>query len=143
MVSRNTEKNCVYSFYSDSVERLVEELRDFCVSSYGDSCEFRHVEVKRSRSGTSWTLHEFDYMNDDAVEAMQRHLKTSIDSVRVEFGGEDEELEIRICRPGNSSVLSRFLGREELEGAGEDSLVVLAVDGGSLERAEEFLQDIE
>lgn len=143
MVSRNLEKNCIYSFYSDSVERLVEELRDFCVSSYGDSCEFRHVEVKRNRSGTSWTLHSFDFMNDEAVEAMQRHLSTSIDSVRIEFGGEDEELEIRVCRPGNSSVLSRFLDHEELEEAGEDALVVLAVDSGSLERVEEFLRNIE
>lgn len=136
-------QDCVYSFYTGDVEGLVEEVKGFCNSTYGDSCEFRRVEVQRSKDGSSWTLHSFEMMSDEAIEAMQRHLKTSIDSVKVKFGGEDEDLELRICRAGNSSVLARFIGTEEVEEVGEDCLTVLAVDSGSLERAEEFLEGIE
>lgn len=142
MVSRNPEKNCIYSFYNGEVDDLVEEVRGFCASTYGEKCEFRDVEVHRSRSGSSWTLHSFNLMNDEAVSAMKRHLKTSIDSVKVKFGGEDEELELRICRAGNSSVVSRFIGNQEVAEVGEEKLVVVALDGETLERAEEFLEGL-
>lgn len=135
-------KDSVYSFYTGEVEGLVEKLKGFCNSTYGDACEFRRVEVQRSKGGSSWTLHGFDRMNDEAVQAMERHLNTSIDSVKIKFGGSDEDLELRVCRAGNSSVLARFIGVDEVEEAGEDALVVLAVDSGDLERAKDFVDEL-
>ena len=142
MVSSNSDKNYIYGFYNGEVDELIEEVRGFCASTYGDKCEFREVEVQRSKSGSSWTLHSFDLMKEDAVSAMKRHLRTSIDSVKVKFGGQEGELELRICRAGNSSVVSRFIGNDEVAEAGEEKLVVVALDGETLEIAGEFLEGL-
>jgi hypothetical protein len=142
----NPEKNAVYAEYNESIDDLVEELKGFCADIYGDKCEFGKVTVEREKDGGSWKLHEYQGLDDEAVQAFRNHLRVPMDIIRIRFGSasRDYDLEFVIAKAKNTVSLSRFVRKEDLQAMNDDQLVVLAVEGSSREGNEHrrFIQSI-